>query len=155
MSKRNAADMTMSELDAEAMRLDSLLSQQAASIDETRRQLAIVRAELDRRSRGAAEPRISDHAVLRFMERGMGFDIDALRRRLLNDTVKAAMKAGAKTVTVEGVRLVVQGNVITTVLDVPAKKFRPAPRTRDPETEQAMIQAGLAEHFEELAEAVV
>jgi hypothetical protein len=62
------------------------------------------------------EPSVSDHALLRFIGRVLGVDLDALRARILTPTVAAAIKAGARAVTVEGTRFVVKGGVIVTIL---------------------------------------
>ena len=120
---RNVASLTITELETESVRLVSLLGQQESNLADTRAQLATVRAELDKRRRGAVESRLSDHALIRFLERSMGIDMAALKARILNDTVKTAIKAGATAVTVDGVRLKVQDNVIVTVLDTPAKNL--------------------------------
>ena len=150
---RNVASLTISELETESTRLGSLLGQQESNIADTRAQLATVRAELDKRRRGAVEPRLSDHAIIRFLERSMGIDIDQVRARILNDKVRAAIKSGASAVTVDGTRLKVSDNVIVTVLDTPAKHFKPLPRSKaEPEPS---IKDGLADYFDEYAKEVV
>jgi hypothetical protein len=69
-------------------------------------------------------PGISDHALLRFIERILGIDVDALRGRILTQGVVAAIKAGASAVEVEGVKFVVKRGVIVTTL-APGQKFKP------------------------------
>lgn len=61
-------------------------------------------------------PRVSDHALIRFLERHHKFDLDKFRDEILDDDTKAAIKAGATTINRCGVKFRVQGNVITTTL---------------------------------------
>lgn len=151
---RNVASLTIQELEAESIRLVSLLGQQESSLADTRAQLSTVRAELDKRRRPAVEPRLSDHAIIRFLERSMGIDIDQLRARILSDTVKTAIKAGASAVTVDGIRMRVVDNTIVTVLETPAKHFKALPRAKR-DDERSVVEEGLAEYFDQYAREVV
>lgn len=63
-----------------------------------------------------AEPTVSDHAVLRYMERAMGFDIVAIRRSILTPERVAAIKSGATTIKADNCSFKVQSNVITTII---------------------------------------
>jgi len=57
---------------------------------------------------------ISDHAVMRYMERAMGFDMNDIRERMHSDSLKAAIDAGANKVTIDGLEFLVrEGRVIT------------------------------------------
>lgn len=62
-------------------------------------------------------PSVSDHAVLRYLERIMGVDVEAIRAGLLTNDVKAAIRAGATSVTIEGVKFRVVGSKIVTVVE--------------------------------------
>lgn len=64
------------------------------------------------------EPQITDHALLRFIERICGFDMAELRARILTPAIVAAIKGGAATVVVEGITFVVdtRDKVIVTTL---------------------------------------
>ena len=53
--------------------------------------------------------RVSDHAVLRYLERAHGVDIVAIRRHLAGLSVNA-VRLGAIAVTVEDVKLVIARN---------------------------------------------
>lgn len=48
---------------------------------------------------------VTDHAVLRYLERAHGLDVDAVRRHLAERAVNAA-RLGAVAVTIENVKLV-------------------------------------------------
>jgi hypothetical protein len=64
--------------------------------------------------------RVSDHAVLRYLERVGGFDIERLRRDIAR-RVETAVQAGACGVVVDGWSFRVKdgphGPVVTTVID--------------------------------------
>jgi hypothetical protein len=62
-------------------------------------------------------PRVSDHAVLRYIERVMGVDVEQIRRGLLTPLVRQAMIAGAKQVTIEGVTFVIDNQTLVTVVE--------------------------------------
>jgi hypothetical protein len=61
--------------------------------------------------RAAADaPHISDHAVLRFLERAYGLDVDAVRNEMMIG-VMPAVEFGASIVICHGVRLVIRDGV--------------------------------------------
>lgn len=70
--------------------------------------------ELERRTRPAPVPRVSDHALLRYIERVKGVDLDAMRAGILTPEITAAIQVGATRVKIEGVTFVIEGNVIVT-----------------------------------------
>lgn len=87
---------------------------------------------------------VSDHAVVRYLERVMGFDIDALRARIMTPTIERAIRSGVGRVRIpEGV-VVVREGMITSFLPsengAGRKKTRyldrgrtpPRPRAEDP-----------------------
>jgi len=61
-------------------------------------------------------PQVSDHAVLRYLQRVKGLDVDAVREEILTPAVHAAIRAGATRVSVEGVEFVVSDGVVTTAM---------------------------------------
>ncbi|WP_211098404.1 hypothetical protein, partial [Azospirillum sp. B506] len=81
------------------------------------RDLHVARQALASRQRTAKDPVVSSHALLRYVERVMGIDVKALERSLHSQEVKAAIRAGATRITVDGIGLVVKDNVIVTVVD--------------------------------------
>lgn len=65
--------------------------------------------------------RVSDHALLRFVERAGGLDIEALRTALegsLKRAVRAASDLGTGDVTIsaDGLTYIVRNNVVVTIL---------------------------------------
>jgi hypothetical protein len=66
--------------------------------------------------------RVTDHALVRFLERGGGLDAEALRRSISASLERAAalassINASRYTVTVGGLRYVVVDGHLVTVLD--------------------------------------
>jgi hypothetical protein len=67
------------------------------------------------------KPRISDHALLRFIERAGGHDIERLRQTLQNSLSRAGLAAasvGEATyqIKADGLRYIVKNDVVTTIL---------------------------------------
>lgn len=60
--------------------------------------------------------RVTDHAVLRYIERRHGIDVDALRSHIATLAV-TGVAHGASAVLTEGVRIVLRGQTVVTVLD--------------------------------------
>lgn len=59
--------------------------------------------------------RVSDHAVLRYLERAHGLDVEAVRAHLAGHAV-SAVRLGAIAVRIDGVKLVIEDGVIVTVI---------------------------------------
>ena len=88
--------------------------QQAQSEYET---LRLEEAGLREALEAAQTPsRISDHAVLRYLERVYGFDLEATRNEIAEKS-EAAIAMGASAVTVNGVKFKIRNNVVTTVVN--------------------------------------
>jgi hypothetical protein len=65
---------------------------------------------------------VSDHALLRFLERAGGLDIEELRARLTNSLVRAHVAARSLgnsdyLIRSDGMLYVVRGEIVTTVVD--------------------------------------
>lgn len=62
----------------------------------------------------AIHPTVSDHAVLRYLERAYGLDVDAVRAEMMT-AIPIAIAFGARTVICHGVRLIISedGCVVT------------------------------------------
>lgn len=59
---------------------------------------------------------VTDHAVIRYIERVHGFDMSDFRREILKDGVYDALKAGATRTKKEGVEFVIKDHKIVTVI---------------------------------------
>lgn len=59
--------------------------------------------------------RVTDHAVLQYLARVHGFDVEQIRQQIAN-TCKAAVAAGAQSIQRDGHHYVLTGNAVITVL---------------------------------------
>jgi hypothetical protein len=60
--------------------------------------------------------KVTDHAVVRYLERVCGMDIESVRNAIAH-TVQAAVDARAASVSVSGITYALDGAVVTTILD--------------------------------------
>lgn len=60
--------------------------------------------------------KVSDHAVVRFLERKYGFTFDSVREEMLSPTVKLAMEMGCNSVKVDGGNIKIKDKTITTYI---------------------------------------
>lgn len=107
---------TIAELQAESARIEALIGSTEAALGDLRARLNEIRSELAQRLRPATEPRVSDHALLRFIERTLDVDIEAIRASILTDAVKSALRAGATAITVADIKMLAKDGVLVTVL---------------------------------------
>lgn len=62
-------------------------------------------------------PYVSDHAVLRHLERAYGLDVEKLRAEIASPTVQIAEEFGCGTVIGRnGTRVIIRDGVVSTVL---------------------------------------
>jgi hypothetical protein len=73
-----------------------------------------------RKRRTYAERIVSDHALIRWLERAHGMDMQSFRRQLA-DRVRGAAQAGATSIVIDGFTFVLKDGVLVTV--VPGKKI--------------------------------
>ena len=77
-----------------------------------------------------ALPVITDHAVIRYLERVKGIDVEAVRAEIA-DVVRRGVIHGAQSVLLDGMRYRLEGHHVVTVIE---KKVGPAlPRMRSEE----------------------
>ena len=122
------------------------LQGEVAQMEATRRSLL---AEVERRSRPAEDIHITDHALLRYVERVFGIDVDAVRRQILTDGIAKCIELGASTITVNGIQFRVKDRSIVTVIGsdqkTHRKKSKAHHRGRRPERDD--INAHLADYY--------
>ena len=94
----------MKELDKQiaVLKIQVKDSQQQLAALETKKQLSLL------------TPKVSDHAVLRYLQRKYNLDIEGLRKEILSDAVIGAINAGANAISVNNIRFTVKNKVITT-----------------------------------------
>lgn len=71
--------------------------------------------------------RVTDHAVLRYLERAHGLDVDAVRRHL-SGKVETGARLGAVGVTVENVKFVLEHHQLEVVVVTALKPYWPVRR---------------------------
>lgn len=71
-----------------------------------------------------ADVRVSDHAILRLIERKYNIDVEELRREILQPTVVAALRMGAKGIVHEGLEYVLANKTVITIIKPDYKKNR-------------------------------
>jgi hypothetical protein len=128
-----------------------------AEISRQTQQINTIKNELDRRNRPAPVPRISDHALLRYIERVHGVNIDQLRETILSPNIVKAIQAGAGAVIVQGIKLIVNGFTIVTVLGEDQRvKRKDAKHGRmvEAQNEGSAIAAGLLDYEQDRADSV-
>ena len=57
---------------------------------------------------------VSDHALVRYLERRLGHDFDAIRKEMITPGVRAAVNVGAEGVKAHGGTFKIKGRTITT-----------------------------------------
>lgn len=94
MSEPNGHDFKQlktrqAKLKAELERLDIERREAAKAYDEMSKKLKVVEKEIEDYTR---EPIVSEHAMLRYIEREMGFDMDAIKAAILTEELKKMIK---------------------------------------------------------------
>lgn len=60
---------------------------------------------------------MTDHALLRYIERVYKVDVEKIRDDAVTDMVKAAIAAGANVINIDGVKFLIKNGVIVTTYD--------------------------------------
>ena len=91
------------------------LREQIGNIDRQKTKLEGQRAELRKQLAVMDEkPRVSDHAVVRYLERKYGFNFEDVRSEMLTPVVIQAMNAGVAGVKFNGGTVKLKGKTVTT-----------------------------------------
>ncbi len=128
--------LTVTQLQQESARLESAIGAMERSLADLRASFGTVRSELAKRLRPAPEPRCSEHALLRFIERVHGIDVEAVRASIMTPGIVAALKGGVTAITVQGVKMHCKDGVIVTVVTNEMKNEGKHKRTHAHETEE-------------------
>lgn len=62
-------------------------------------------------------PVMTDHAVLRYMERVMGVDVDSIRNKIFEPGVQSVINGGASRVTIDGLTFIVRNKAVVTLYE--------------------------------------
>lgn len=90
-----------------------------AQRDHSELQKRIAGLEKQIASAAAAEPVVSEHALLRFIERHYGVNLDEIKQKILTDTTVKAIKTlgSGKYPLACGGRAVVKGSTVVSITD--------------------------------------
>lgn len=101
-------------------------------------------------------PFLTDHAVIRWLERVEGIDIAKVEREIMTPATITALKAGATGIIVRGHVLKAKAGRIMTVVGKEMVRRRPAqPLKAPPKREADQLRSELRKYFEELAEGML
>jgi len=74
---------------------------------------------------------ISDHAVIRYLERRYGFSFEHVRAEMRSETLELADRVGCGTVIANGGKMVLVEGVVTTFLPKQARQVKRRLRERE------------------------
>jgi len=81
-----------------------------------KRQADEVEARIKAAESHGNEPVVSEHALLRYFERVLGFDLEAIRSQLVTDDIAAVInQTGSGKIPAKGCRLVFKDRVVVTL----------------------------------------
>jgi len=98
------------------------LSEEDVSIQrklaKERRRLATLKKKISSLKQKSAVPIVSEHAILRYIERTMGVDVEHLKQEILTDKVLDQFKVlgSGKYPTTGGCKAVIKDGVVVTVI---------------------------------------
>jgi len=103
-----------SEIEARQAELESVQVQ----VRPLQQRMSVLQVELKELRRklecGRREPDVSDHAVIRYLERVGGFCFDNVRQEIMTSEVRAAIAAGARSVRRNGVTFIIRDQSVVT-----------------------------------------
>lgn len=119
MTPKEELQVEISRLKRELADIGEQQSDLARQTSKARKRLNAAELEMEALDKPPAKtlPRVSDHAVIRYLERVYGFDFEKHRKELLTEGVVAAMSAGAKRIKYKDFALVLEGNTVVTVVN--------------------------------------
>lgn len=138
-----AAKLSAVEADIESVKAEMAVRLKGGHSDAQRLRAEIgqIDAEISRReTRDAIVPSISDHALLRYIERVHGIDVDAMKAALLTETVVLAIKTGATAIKTSEGTFVIKGSTVVTFKGADMDARRRVPRNR-PDADEAWSDA--------------
>jgi hypothetical protein len=152
---RNVANLSMTELEDEHHRLARQQDAVRKSLDELAKQLRTVAGEIERRKRVVSEPHCTDHALVRYMQRKYGIPVEDYRAEIMSPTTKASIKVDAKSVMVNGIKMIIsEGKVITCYEPSEVRELARKKDVRD-RNRGPSVDEGLSDYFDEIATELV
>ena len=86
-------------------------------INNTVTRMNVLHAQIEKIKARNKDILVTEHAILRYVERCMGFDLDQIRNEILTDSLKTQIKSlgDGKYPVAEGCRAIVKNNTIITI----------------------------------------
>lgn len=99
-----------------------LLKQERESLDnkigDADRQLKEIFRRITQLQEKAKVPIVTEHAILRYLERAMGIDIDKIKQQILTkELLEMIDKFNTGVFTIDGIKYKVQNRAVVTILD--------------------------------------
>lgn len=119
-AQQQEAETVLAELRAKVetirTQMQEMLKEPLKAMQRAEKVLTEIRSELyQRRVKDAIVPTITDHALLRYIERVHGIDMDAIRETIMTDVVVNAIKNGVGKIKTTECEFVVKDMAIVTV----------------------------------------
>lgn len=107
-------DIKKGEADLESLKKASSITN--SHIVSKKREIGILKFKLEKIL--TREVAISDHALLRYIERVKGVDIESIKEEMLKDSkiIDAIKILNSGTFPIQGCSLIVKDNIITTII---------------------------------------
>jgi hypothetical protein len=131
------------DLSAKIGRINTQITELKVVAGNITREITGIDAEIARIVRVEPEPRLTDHALLRFIERVYNIDIEAIKAKIMTPGMIQAIKSGATAFTVEGAKFKIADNCIVTVISTEKQKPKGSKIRAVDELEE-----GLADYYE-------
>lgn len=130
---REATNARLSQVEAEIENIKAEMGERLRSVQSNAQQLRTALGQIDgelsrRAANDAMVPTISDHALLRYMERIHDIDVEAMKAELLTETMVLAIKAGAASVRSADGTWVIKGSTVVTFKSPEMDKPKRGPR---------------------------
>jgi chromosome segregation ATPase len=110
--KRNDLNAQMSALITERKKADDRIKEIAQHISNIDKLIAGIRRDLK-----SCKVGITDHALLRYLERIHGFDVEEVKKRLLTDKLRTSMQMyGKGKITENGITYIFRDNAVVTIM---------------------------------------
>lgn len=110
------SEMVLTDLRKRHSEVSKDIEDLRTSLEDKTSELKEITREITNRQRPSIKPVVTDHAIIRYLERVEGIDIQGIRNEILSDITKQAIKAGALEVVTSKYRVGIKGNAVTTIL---------------------------------------
>ena len=110
-------EMSLTEINEEISSCEAEIKAAQMSLANNKVKLSRLTREKETRNPATTTIRVSDHAIVRYLERFKDVDIMSVRKEILTPEIVSAIRAGASTVHLNGAVFKVTNGVITTIME--------------------------------------